>query len=80
MKHTIDKILWGHRWRHGSFWDDLFRLEARIKTASTALMGLEVHDSIGMTLDDIASELHELSQKAQKGLETYKKRAKSRRV
>jgi len=66
---TQDRPLWGDHWRHGSFWDDLARLRARIKTASSALLESDEADSVGITLDDIASEMEELSRKAQEELE-----------
>jgi hypothetical protein len=66
---TQDQPLWGDHWRHGSFWDDLARLRARIKTASAALMDPGEQTAVSVTLGDIATNLEELSQKAQKELE-----------
>jgi hypothetical protein len=66
-----DRPLWGNHWRYGSFWDDLSRLRARIKTVSVALADSEGEmDFLKITLDDILTEMEELSQKARQELES----------
>jgi hypothetical protein len=69
MKQGKNRPLWGDQWRHGSYWDDLARLRVRIKTASAALMDPGEQTTVAVTLDDIATDMDELSHKARRELE-----------
>jgi len=61
--------LWGRHWNYGSFWDDLSRVHAKIKTVAAALINTEGKDFIGVTLDDAIYEMTDLCQKAKDELE-----------
>ena len=61
--------LWGDHWKLGSFWDALFAIRARIRTAGLALADTEAADTVGILLEETAEDLKRLADRARGELE-----------
>jgi len=59
-----ERPLWGDRWTMGSFWDALFAIRARIRTAGLALADTEAADTVGIMLEETAEDLRRLADRA----------------
>ena len=66
VRRDRPRPLWGDHWPLGSFWDALFVVRSKIKTASAALVGLEAGDFVALTLDATADELERLAVEAKR--------------